>query len=595
MMKKNLTKLMFFAIAVCFVLSLTKVSYAERKIGLAVGEVSIISGAVQTPAQSGAVLKEGDRIKTSAQSRAEIIDGESKVWLRENSEIEVKPAPANNSIFSLIAGKIRAKVKLIQGSKFQVNSPVAVASVRGTDFAFDAGGQLVVFEGTVEFADMGLTNTVPVEAGNLGRILENGAPAKEALSPEQIAAHSQEWQEIITPPSEGKAIAEEKLARAEKKDEKLEKIKDELASELLQMRKEIREMVREIRNDVVVTRDLTNEIKQADIASGRTLIDRFGNLVRVEQQLLRPSPDTIQLVNITKRDTYKYNGFFGANTYQGSSSNRVDIADAKIQFNMALPNDITEWPSFMSNKGEDLKPDKITLTMSNTKDKMEIVSTRQKTTETKTYYDYIYKEEPVYDQFGNIMYYNYTWEEVPYTVTETVEKMEGETFINGWKVDKDYDSRLHGPLYPDPDKDDSLNELAMWGKSPDFKVTKDGQTKYISIWSENYGINNSGALLSKDTFANSSENPFVLLKNVAFQSVIFVKELNDPTKFAPETPVDTAGVVKSDFFEGRNIDIVLTPDLFISVATKIGPQLGNIKTTSSSDSPSYRSIGLLPL
>jgi len=585
-MKKSISKtLAAFALTASFLVSAALFDvYADKKIGFAVGGVSVITtGGVETPAQPGALLKEGDKVRTAEKSRVQIIDGETNIWLRENSEVEIKPAPRNESIFSLIAGKIRAKVKLLQGSKFQVNSPVAVASVRGTDFSFDSSGQLVVFEGTVDFADVKLAQTAPVEAGNIAAILENGSIKKEMLTPDQVAAHDKDWQEIIAAPTEeGKTIIEgEGKDLAKKKDEKIEKIKDEIASEMLQMRREIRDMVREIRNDVVVTRDLTNEIKQSDFASGRTLLDRFGNLVRVEQQLLRPQNDTIQLVNITKRDTYKYNGFFGANTYQGSSSNRVDIAEAKLKFNQALPNDITEWPGFFSDKGDEVKIDKITLTMGNSKDKVEIESNRETVTKTDTYTWY-------------------DWDGTPHTNTNTYTEEEMKSkmriYTKGarWDVDTDYDSRLWGPIYPDPDKDESINELAMWAKSPDAKIINPdtGAVKYISIWTENYGINNSGNLLSKDTFANSSENPFVLLKDVAFQTVMFVKELNNPSGYAPETDVTKA--VKSDFFEGRNIDIVMTPDLFISVATKLMSKLGDIKTTSS-NAPSFRSIGLLPL
>ncbi|MDI6757539.1 MAG: FecR domain-containing protein [Endomicrobiia bacterium] len=566
-----------FAAAVTASAVIASGAFADRKIATSVGDVTILSSGAQRPAASGETLAAGDKIKTAAASRVEILDGESKVWLRENSEMEITQSPQKESIFSLLAGKLRAKVKLMQGAKFHVKTPVSVASVRGTDFAMDSAGQLLVFEGAVDFGDLAMAAPSVVEAGMLARLDEAGAIQKETLSAEQLQQYQKEWQDAISPALEqGKVPAE-----AEKKDEQAE-AKKEMATDLAEMRREIREMVREIRNDIVATRDLTNEIKQADIASGRTLRDRFGNLVRVEQQLLRPSDDIIQVVNITKRDSYVYNGFF-KNSYSGLATSRVDIMDAQLTFSEAIPSDITKWPQFFSDRkdgGNEIKINKTYISMGNRTDKIEMIANRKTVTEDETYTYWV--QEQVNNPQGGT-----TWVSVQKTGTRTVtrDKMEGSTKINGWASnDDDYNSRLEGAAFPDGDNDEGIKDFAMWAKSPEMRYSMAGHPdKYLSVWTEFYGINNSGGLLSDSSFASANTNPFNLLKEIAFQNVLFVKEV-DPTKIVSGKSIEDAGVVKSDFFKGRNIDLVYTPDLIVAGATKLltsGVDLGKLGASSS--------------
>lgn len=564
-----------FALAV-----VAKDAFAERQIATSVGDVKILSAGAERPAATGEKLGVGDKVKTSAASRVEILDGESRVWVRENSEIEITKAPEKESIFSLLAGKLRAKVKLMQGSKFNVRTPVSVASVRGTDFAMDSGGQLLVFEGAVDFGDLAMSAPSVVEAGMLAKLDGAGSIQKEAVSPEQMRQYEQEWRDAVGDPSgdQGKTPSEEEKSGDKKKAEAAAE-KDEIAAEMAGMRREIREMVREIRNDIVVTRDLTNEIKQADIASGRTLIDRFGNLVRVEQQLLRPTNDTLQIINITKRDSYKYSGFFPG-AYTGPSSARVDIMDSQVTFSQAIPADIAQWLTFFGDGGAgvDIKVDKTRVSMTNRTDTIMTVGTRKTVTEDETYSYWV--EEPVYDEWGNLL--SSQMVEKTGTRTVTKDKMEGEVTINGWKIDDNYTSVLDGYMGKETgvaisdDKSLELAQFAMWAKSPEIKVEKDGVAKYVSMWTENYGINNSGGLLSESSFASADSNPFDTLKKIAFQNVLFVKEINKDT-----------GAVTGDFFGGRNIDLVYTPDLAVAAATKLltsGVDFGKFQTSDSSSS-----------
>ncbi|PKN00864.1 MAG: hypothetical protein CVU77_08200 [Elusimicrobia bacterium HGW-Elusimicrobia-1] len=577
----NKTISMILSAAIFALAIAAKDAFAQRQISTSVGDVKILSAGAERPAASGEKLAVGDKVKTSAASRVEILDGESKVWVRENSEVEISNAPEKESVFSLLVGRLRAKVKLMQGSKFNVRTPVSVASVRGTDFAMDSGGQLLVFEGAVDFGDLAMSAPSVVEAGMLAKFDDTGSIQKEAVSPEQMQQYEQEWQDAVGAPSgdQGKAPSEGEKSEDKKKAEVAAE-KDEIAAEMAEMRREIREMVREIRSDIVLTRDLTNEIKQADIASGRTLIDRFGNLVRVEQQLLRPTNDTLQIVNITKRDSYKYSGFFPG-AYTGPSSARVDIMDSQVTFSQAVPSDIAKWPAFFGDggAGKDIKVDKTRVSMSNRTDTIMTVGTRKTVTEDETYTYWVNGQWAVISGDGSVWVDGH-WETETRTVTK--DKMDGEVTINGWKVNKDYDPKLDGHVGKETgvaisdDESLELTQFAMWAKSPEIKVEKDGVTKYVSMWTENYGINNSGGLLSEASFASADSNPFDTFKKIAFQNVLFVKEINKDT-----------GAVTGDLFGGRNIDLVYTPDLAVAAATKLltsGVDFGKFKTSDSSSS-----------
>ncbi len=502
--------------------------FSEVKIIATVGPVAAMRSGVWREARMGDGVSHLDKIKTASNSQAVLLDGESKIYVRENSEMEVKSPSKDESVFSLIMGKIRAKVKLAGGSKFRVVTPVAVASVRGTDFGIDSYGELVVFEGAVEFSDIMMSQSITVESGNLAKLDETGLPIEKILSADELQSRQNEWQETFNGALEEGKRLEEKSDEKVEEDEKTKR--DDVASELAQIKQELREMIRDVKADIVVARDITNEIKQADISSGRTLTDRFGNLVRVEQQFLRPEADTIQFVNITKRDSYRYAGFF-KDAYSGTTGHRMDICNAKIKFSENLPDAMTDWPKYFFDRGDNIKLESAEVTLTNRKDSYEIKARRK--------------------------------------VVDGKDDMKSEIFLNGWKINESYNS-----IAKSESMDDGGEELYIWAKSPEMKIERDGQTKYVSVWTEAYAINNSGGLLTKNTFVGGETNPFKLFKEIALQNVIFVKEVEMPTQ------KDALLKVKGDFFEGRNIDLIFTPDIVIAMASKMASGLSRIKFSS---------------
>lgn len=96
------------------------------------------------PVKKGAKLNVGDIVRTKSQSRAQITftDG-SKVNMAQKSRVEIKEfsykpeKKQRKSLLRTFRGKIRALIPrffLGDDSKFEVETPTAVAAVRGTDF-----------------------------------------------------------------------------------------------------------------------------------------------------------------------------------------------------------------------------------------------------------------------------------------------------------------------------------------------------------------------------------------------------------------------------------------------------------------------------
>jgi hypothetical protein len=94
-------------------------------------------------AEAGTPLQEGDAIRTDNGANAEIsLDGDTVVLLNQNSEFKADSLKSRFTKFFLSLGSLTAKIRKLQNKddQFQIRTPVAVAAVRGTELAVDAGG-----------------------------------------------------------------------------------------------------------------------------------------------------------------------------------------------------------------------------------------------------------------------------------------------------------------------------------------------------------------------------------------------------------------------------------------------------------------------
>ena len=160
-MKRSITIL--FSLSLC--LSAKGAWSQELKpaavISLYTGQAFIWHQGRLTEAELGQALRSGDSVRTGQGSLAEIgfADGTS-LRLGEKTALYIQRADSTDRSFKLFWGKLWTKVaKLSLKSQFTVETPTAVAGVRGTVFKVeiqpDSGTRVAVEEGLVEVSDPG--------------------------------------------------------------------------------------------------------------------------------------------------------------------------------------------------------------------------------------------------------------------------------------------------------------------------------------------------------------------------------------------------------------------------------------------------------
>ncbi len=122
------------------------------------------------PVQKGAALGEGSLVRTGAASSCEIaIDGsKSVVRMKENSQTALPAITETNVRVELKEGKVLVWLRdLPKKSSFQVSSPTAVATARGTGWE-QGMDEMRVFENSVEVAGAGGDSKVLEEGQGIG-------------------------------------------------------------------------------------------------------------------------------------------------------------------------------------------------------------------------------------------------------------------------------------------------------------------------------------------------------------------------------------------------------------------------------------------
>lgn len=109
------------------------------------GEVTLYEAgsAEGIPAEADVPLQDGDRLVVGKGASAELAfqDGESVVYLNENSDFTVRSTRRADTIFELSLGALIAKIKtLATTDRLTIRTPTAVCAVRGTEFGVDTEG-----------------------------------------------------------------------------------------------------------------------------------------------------------------------------------------------------------------------------------------------------------------------------------------------------------------------------------------------------------------------------------------------------------------------------------------------------------------------
>jgi hypothetical protein len=192
------------------------------------GQVSVTrSGTVDgLPAKLNDDVRFLDVIETERESRSKaLLNDDSILTVGEHSRVEITEHVYDPSrsvrtvVVNLVSGKVRALVGRIftgTGSKFEVHTPSAVASARGTYFVVwhvdgVSGIANVGSHGAVDFQSGG--STVRVEPGNFSIAPAGGGPPSSAAAlsgsnlPAQVAAAVQETIVEDTPKPESPSQA----------------------------------------------------------------------------------------------------------------------------------------------------------------------------------------------------------------------------------------------------------------------------------------------------------------------------------------------------------------------------------------------------
>jgi hypothetical protein len=167
------------------------------------GVISEFSGTVElkparatsfVPAKTGDVVAADTIVSTGFRSTAVIKVGSTTIAVRPLTRLslaEIRSESDSETLkVDLQAGRVRVEVKPPAGTKANtsVQSPSATASVRGTDFEFDAIN-LKVYEGTVVLLGNDDMVEVPVPAGassyvdGYGRVVDPVAAGRQSLEP----------------------------------------------------------------------------------------------------------------------------------------------------------------------------------------------------------------------------------------------------------------------------------------------------------------------------------------------------------------------------------------------------------------------------
>lgn len=116
----------------------------DARLGAVKGEVTVYSSgdADGAAGEEGLPLAAGDRVVTGEGASAEVVlDGGSLFTLREGSDFQIEAAQKADSVFTLSAGSLLAKIQKLAEQKLRVRTTAAVAAVRGTEFGVELDGE----------------------------------------------------------------------------------------------------------------------------------------------------------------------------------------------------------------------------------------------------------------------------------------------------------------------------------------------------------------------------------------------------------------------------------------------------------------------
>lgn len=573
------------------------------------------------PAKEDMEIAEGGAVRTGAKGGAVVLmPNKTKVWFRKSTTLEIEQRQTLASRLMLVFGKVKVRVPhLLRKEKFEVRTPSAICAVRGTEFTMgaDEDGKMDL---QVLFGEVKLKFTVPPQKGSSEFNIPQGqglssSEGGKAVVPVLLTAKSERdalenWNPGLKPDERQKELRQKETDRAQ-----------------------IKDFARATNNAENSVKGFLNMVKESDLEAGRTLSDVHGNVVRVDQRMVRPDNNTIQFYNIVKRPTYadfagrefSYNG--------GALSNRLDLMQMSMNFNRPLPSRIDEWPAFFNDNT--INPVYASFIMAN-----------------RTYADEIFvmAEGYRYDAARDELVDNI---KVVAPGATAIGNNDMHTIITGILADDgtpgraqqmlnaisrlDIRDTLDGSgqsttggrltysggtlmgaydgagvktsgttdMYWAKAMPSPVGGVSSWSNDGDpllweyqadpYRIGNNSANGYFWRVSENYVINNGGQIQQAADFTNSSQDPFSILKNTGVETLTYIKKSvaggADPTNWsgnpisANYIRTDIDNTASGDMFsysaahgsKKPNIDLVFIPDLMMAAVQRMLPAITNLK------------------
>ncbi len=264
------------------------------------GDVSITSDGNTVKANVGDAITQGMIIKTGTKAVVDIHFSGSVIRILEKSSVVmkelIKDLSSNKELseFYIENGKLFSKVsrKLVEGEKFSVTSPTAVAGVRGTEFLVEeenGKSRISCIEGTVavkepEKAD---TDYVLVEAGKEAEI-EKGKPVSvndlKQQNLENIKRIKDEIKELREDIRKKFEEQREEIRKAvvEQKEANKQRVEDQKASDKANVeaiKGSAKEQAEQIKGDISgkqeETKEAVKQFQKPDVSGAKPEIKKF--------------------------------------------------------------------------------------------------------------------------------------------------------------------------------------------------------------------------------------------------------------------------------------------------------------------------------
>jgi len=546
-----------------------------------------------SPAAENMEVPEGGAVRSGADGSALLLmPNKTKIWIKETSSLEIEQRQTLSSRLALVFGKIKLRVPhLLRKEKFEVRTPSAVCAVRGTEFTVDTNeaGAMVI---NVLFGEVKLNFVVPPEKGGSQFYIPQGRSMslaeKGKLATLVLMSHDQErtalenWNPGLTQEERQKDLKSKDNDRAL-----------------------IREFAKIANGTDDAVQSFLNTVKESDLEGGRTLKDIHGNVVRVDQRMMRPNSDEVQVINLVKRPVYSNdnasvaNGGFKYNGAQGISD-RLDYMQMTMKFDQNLPQSIEDWPSFFNDNTINAKWASFVMANKTKSDEIFFVANGAKYDSAS---DSLKSGTGIVGVTGGASFSNND-----VLITGVLKNESGVTAVQGLNniarlniTDTGGGTLKYSAVTQAASPIGNNNPIngtysnVVWaakfnnsGAANSYEKKGDpylfdyqatpyaiGNSASNIIWftQESSVINNAGAVQQISDFTSSSLDPFSILKNSAGEVVMSIKS-NNITSVANSNE----WTHQNDYFaynggSGTNVDLVIIPDLLVAAVQRLLPAL----------------------